>query len=744
MPTISGQNPLSYLGVTATDPPNRVPADRAPTTSDTSYPLGTIWVDRPGQDIYVLVGVSGGSATWEVVASGEEGIDTVNTDSGAATPAANAISILGGANISTSGAGSTVTVDLDATITGITSITGTTANFTTFDTNVAAAAVTLSGTTLAADGTDANINLTLTPKGTGIVDIGSSNVSGGTALFTTFDTNVAAAAVTLTAATLAADGTDANIDIVITPKGTGVVNVASNTVRADTFLTSSATLGTEFTDNSITATGSDANIPVYIIGKGTGSVGQTRSTAATDLAFININSDNTDPATAAHFETYVGGTTAGDPYYVAGISAGRVYSWGIDNSSANDNFVLSRNATLGTGNVLSFDGSSDAATFTGDVTAPNFITSSATLGVTYNANTITASGSNANIDITLVAKGSGDVQHSRSESGVDIGLACINSSNTASSAAHIEAQVGGTTASDAYFLADISGGRAYSFGVDNSTTNDDLVFSRNATLGTNNVLVFDGSSDQATFSEPVNLPYVLDTTTHYVPYSSPVCSTAADTGGAPTGATGATNLMIGDGGDIFEYFILGAGQTIIAPRINASGLLISLDQVDDEGAEWSQGITAFSKHSYVIGTDAAFFAEATFTVADASGVDPLIVGFRRAAAYDATLTNYTDYASIGISGSNNPGQIHTLTQLNSGGQTDTNTTETWVDGATHTIRVNVDGSGNVTYLYDGVAPATVVAFQFDAGDTVIPFFRLLHATVAPGNVFLTDYKCGPQ
>ena len=37
----------------------------------------------------------------------------------------------------------------------------------TFDTNVAAAAVTLSGTTLAADGTDTNINISLTPKGTG-------------------------------------------------------------------------------------------------------------------------------------------------------------------------------------------------------------------------------------------------------------------------------------------------------------------------------------------------------------------------------------------------------------------------------------------------------------------------------------------------------------------------------------------------------------------------------------------------
>lgn len=42
------------------------------------------------------------------------------------------------------------------------------------DTNVAAAKVTLTGTTLAASGTDANIGVTITPKGTGVVTSGTS------------------------------------------------------------------------------------------------------------------------------------------------------------------------------------------------------------------------------------------------------------------------------------------------------------------------------------------------------------------------------------------------------------------------------------------------------------------------------------------------------------------------------------------------------------------------------------------
>jgi len=46
---------------------------------------------------------------------------------------------------------------------------GRTVNATTFDTDVAAAGVTLSGTTLAADGTDAAIDINITPKGAGVV-----------------------------------------------------------------------------------------------------------------------------------------------------------------------------------------------------------------------------------------------------------------------------------------------------------------------------------------------------------------------------------------------------------------------------------------------------------------------------------------------------------------------------------------------------------------------------------------------
>lgn len=105
------------------------------------------------------------------------------TDVGTATPTPGVLNALGGSNINTAGAGDTLTINLDniVTITGklqaneiesTTSITaGTTVFALTFDTNLAAAAVTLSGTSLIADGTNADIPITITAKGTSQVII---------------------------------------------------------------------------------------------------------------------------------------------------------------------------------------------------------------------------------------------------------------------------------------------------------------------------------------------------------------------------------------------------------------------------------------------------------------------------------------------------------------------------------------------------------------------------------------------
>jgi len=100
-------------------------------------------------------------------------------------------SVTGGTNISTSGTAADPVVDLDATITL------TTVNATTFDTNIAAARVTLAGSSLLADGTDADIDINITSKGIGHVVIDDLQLTtdlavteGGTGVSTLTDHSV--------------------------------------------------------------------------------------------------------------------------------------------------------------------------------------------------------------------------------------------------------------------------------------------------------------------------------------------------------------------------------------------------------------------------------------------------------------------------------------------------------------------------------------------------------------------------
>ena len=121
---------------------------------------------------------------------------------------------------------------------GATTVTGTYPNFTIASTG-GGSVTSVSGT-----GTVSGISLsgTVTTSGNltlgGTLDLSSPPVIGGTAPnsatfttvnATTFDTNVAAAGVTLAGTTLAADGTDANITIQIMPKGGGGVGIGGDT-----------------------------------------------------------------------------------------------------------------------------------------------------------------------------------------------------------------------------------------------------------------------------------------------------------------------------------------------------------------------------------------------------------------------------------------------------------------------------------------------------------------------------------
>jgi hypothetical protein len=133
---IKGTRPQSYLGVNASNPPNMLVLPRAPTTADTkNVTIGDFWLNETTEILYQLVNLERDVATWiEIATAAGGGAVFFDTDAGTATTTATQhITIHGGSNLNTSGAGNTVTYNLNNTVaisgsftagTGITSTTG--------------------------------------------------------------------------------------------------------------------------------------------------------------------------------------------------------------------------------------------------------------------------------------------------------------------------------------------------------------------------------------------------------------------------------------------------------------------------------------------------------------------------------------------------------------------------------------------------------------------------------------------
>lgn len=225
---------------------------------------------------------------------------------------------------------------------------------------------------------------------------------------------------------------------------------------------------------------------------------------------------------------------------------------------------------------------------------------------------------------------------------------------------------------------------------------------------------------------------------------SPLGQSSADTGVAPTGANTNLNLLSFQEGMVMEQYIIGT-QTIIVPRMDATGLLASLDLTATDGWELNFGATrANSRHSYTIGTDAAFFMELRFTLADVSGCEPFYFGFRKTQANQVAYANYTDFVGYGVNNLVAGGDAVIGTQLNTGGVNSTDTNDAWGDGTTHTLQVLVSASGVVTFTFDGAPPTATQAYTFDNGDVVHPFIHNLMGAAAPGNIHLQWLKVGYQ
>lgn len=312
----AGASMLNPLGLGRSQPLPPIVETRAPTSNDVNpeWRIGQLWVNKSTNIVYVLTSVAG-TATWTAFASASGNVDTLSGDSGTATPSSGDIVIAGGTNLTSAASGSTVTVNMDAAITLATSVTS--------PVYTSAAATDMS--VLAPTGQDINVTLgdasaanKMSWLDTGAAEVASLDSNGGmTAL--SFATSAATAGITISGDDIDADGSDSNISITVSPKGTGDFIVDVGDIQATA-----------------------------------GDIIATRSSASGDVTVECTNSDNTAADSDAFFEVAVGGTSGGNPGIRFQISSGQNYSMGIDNADS-DKLVICADNDLGTDVLAKFD-----------------------------------------------------------------------------------------------------------------------------------------------------------------------------------------------------------------------------------------------------------------------------------------------------------------------------------------------------------------------------------------------------
>ena len=758
-----------------------IQANRAPTTADTGYEIGQQWADMNNNIIYGLASVAAGAAQWNLLGPGSSDVDTLTGDAGGAImPAGGNITLAGGTNIATSGAGSTITFNLDAAISLATSVTSPIYTTSGADMSIAAAAgqdiiMTLGDsagannfTIEALDGTDVfSVDSTGAITFTNFVNTGTFTTSGGTASInasSNFNTvinsgtstgtvtigNSAAGAVTVdSGAGISVDAatasnftvTGAGQDLTLASSGgsvkvnstedaAGAIALSANGGVTETITitaaqgTGAASVALTSTAGGITLTGGLGTADAVNIACSNAAGGVDIDSGTGGVAIDSTAAFSIDGATASNV------TVTGASQDLTLSSSGGSVNMTASEAAANAIRIQASDAAggididCGTGGAAldSTGGISLDAT-----TASNFtVTGAADLTLTSTAGSIpitageadaaaialqaAAGGLDIDLGLALIADAAGNIELNSSAGQILIGNDAVNQNMSIGTAGARTVTVGSTTGASALVL---QGG-----------TGDITV--------TGTVKQIDAEFLQAS---GVYIPTIN---------SNPVMSTAANTGGAPTGATGDTNLMAMQNGAIMEQFIIGAGQTIIAPRMDANGLLISLDLTNTEGAEYNFGARNLSKCAFTIGTSAAFFFQVGLYINDMDGAAPYVIGFRKVEANNATFADYTDYATIGMIAGSSTTNIVTATELNAGGQTVTDTTDAWGgDGSTNTLAVLVSAAGVVTYTINGSAPSASAAFTFDNGDVVMPFIRIGHSAAAT-QVDITSLKCGFQ
>lgn len=107
-----GLTPLSYEGVRPESSILVFSNDRKPTINDTTFLLGTLWIDRTYDETWILVDLSRGIATWRILASPSAFPMVFTCNYSYAVPSSGVLNFIGDGTVTTSGALDTLTINV--------------------------------------------------------------------------------------------------------------------------------------------------------------------------------------------------------------------------------------------------------------------------------------------------------------------------------------------------------------------------------------------------------------------------------------------------------------------------------------------------------------------------------------------------------------------------------------------------------------------------------------------------------
>lgn len=231
---------------------------------------------------------------------------------------------------------------------------------------------------------------------------------------------------------------------------------------------------------------------------------------------------------------------------------------------------------------------------------------------------------------------------------------------------------------------------------------------------------------------------------------APLVSATKYDGSAVSGTTGHTNIYNFQGGKYLYGSILGAGQTIVAPVIAATGLDFRLDAADNEGISLKGAATDLALGTegldyFTVGTSPAFYAKVKLLTSDISKFDDVRFGFKIASqAHTATLADITDYVAICVVDVAGDIQIKASVDNTEITPVDITTGEIWANDTSLTLEVRVSASGSVTYYVNGNKLSEAPASVMNSDDKVCLWLYQLSGATGAATFIIEELECGLQ